>query len=123
QTQTQTPTQTQTQTQTRTRTQPQAQTPTEQPALPIRARVQAVNFVDEPSRSSVIIDLAGTPAGEVRVDRQDAHTLVLTVPGAQLSDNAPRTLDTAEYMGPVLRVQMKQASGAVRLQVDLADHV
>src|SRR5262249_24669248 len=80
-------------------------------------------LVDEAWGSSVIIDLLGTPAGEVRVDRQDAHTLVLTVPGAQLSDNAPRTLDTAEYMGPVLRVQMKQISGAVRVTVDLADEV
>src|SRR5262249_5515045 len=80
-------------------------------------------LVDEAWGSSVIIDLLGTPAGEVRVDRQDAHTLVLTVPGAQLSDNAPRTLDTSEYMGPVLRVQMKQASGAVRVTVDLADDV
>src|SRR5262249_36247160 len=60
---------------------------------------------------------------DVRVERADAHTLVMTVPSAQLSDSAPRVLDTAEYMGPVLRVQMKQLAGAVRVQVDLADDV
>jgi type IV pilus assembly protein PilQ len=87
-------------------------------------RVQGVNFVDEPARSSVILDLSAA-VSDYRVDRADAHTVVLQVFGAQLSEAAARTLDTTEFMGPVRQVQARQdpRTGAVRVTVDLADDV
>jgi len=96
------------------------------PAAPAArpVEVQSIRFVDEPARSSVIIDLSGG-AIPYKIERPDAHTVVMLLSGAQLGESTPRTLDTTEYLGPVrqVRTQRDTKSGGVRVTVDLADDV
>ncbi|HJX55093.1 MAG TPA: type IV pilus secretin PilQ, partial [Polyangia bacterium] len=88
------------------------------------SRVRRIHFVDEPTRSSVIIDLE-EPSG-FAVERPADHRVSLRLDHADLPDDLARSLDATEYLGPVRLISSYQdphARGTVRVDVDLAEDV
>ena len=81
-------------------------------------------FVDEPTRSSVLIYLE-EPSGFV-VERSAGRRVSLRLDHADLPDELVRSLDATEYLGPVRLISSYQdphARGTVRVDVDLAEDV
>ena len=92
--------------------------------LRVPSRVRRIDFVDEPSRSSVIIDLE-EPSG-FSVERSANRRVSLRLDHADLPDELARSLDATEYLGPVRLISSYQdprARGTVRVDVDLAEDV
>ena len=65
----------------------------------VPSRIRRIDFVDEPSRSSVIIDLE-EPSG-FTVERSANRRVSLRLDHADLPDELVRSLDATEYLGPV----------------------
>jgi len=92
--------------------------------LHVLSRIRRIDFVDEPSRSSVIIDLE-EPSG-FAVERSANRHVSLRLDHADLPDELVRSLDATEYLGPVRLISSYQdphARGTVRVDVDLAEDV
>ncbi len=92
--------------------------------LRVPSRVQRVDFVDEPTRSSVIIDLDEPSA--FAVERTGGRRLTLRLLHADLPRGLEQSLDATEYLGPVRVISTYPdpgARGSVRVDVDLADDV
>jgi type IV pilus assembly protein PilQ len=92
--------------------------------LRVPSRVRSIDFVDEPTRSSVIIYLE-EPSGFV-VERSAGRRVSLRLDHADLPDELVRSLDATEYLGPVRLISSYQdphARGTVRVDVDLAEDV
>jgi type IV pilus assembly protein PilQ len=92
--------------------------------LRVPSRIRRINFVDEPSRSSVIIDLE-EPSG-FTIERSANRHISLRLDHAELPDELVRSLDATEYLGPVRLISSYQdpnARGTVRVDVDLAEDV
>ena len=92
--------------------------------LRVPTRVRHIHFVDEPTRSSVIIDLE-EPSG-FAVERPTDRRLSLRLDHADLPDDLARSLDATEYLGPVRLISSYQdphARATVRIDVDLAEDV
>jgi type IV pilus assembly protein PilQ len=107
--------------------------PAEQPRLPSRPRsitlrapsqVRSIDFVDEPSRASVIIEV--DDAAAFAVERLGGRRLSLRLDHSNLPDNLERHLDATEYLGPVKVISTyrdRTSLGTVRVDVDLAEDV
>jgi type IV pilus assembly protein PilQ len=90
--------------------------------LRVPSRVQRVDFVDEPTRSSVIIDL--DEPSLFAVERTAGRKVTLRLPHADLPSGLERSMDATEYLGPVKVISTyRDGSGAVRVDVDLAEEV
>ena len=92
--------------------------------LRVPSRIRRIDFVDEPNRSSVIIDLE-EPSG-FTVERSANRRVSLRLDHADLPDELARSLDATEYLGPVRLISSYQdpnARGTVRVDVDLAEYV
>jgi type IV pilus assembly protein PilQ len=92
--------------------------------LRVPSRIRRIDFVDEPNRSSVIIDLE-EPSG-FTVERSANRRVSLRLDHADLPDELARSLDATEYLGPVRLISSYQdpnARGTVRVDVDLAEDV
>jgi type IV pilus assembly protein PilQ len=92
--------------------------------LRVPIRVRHIDFVDEPSRSSVIIDLE-EPSG-FAVERSAKRRVSLRLDHVDIPDELVRSLDATEYLGPVRLISSYQdprARGTVRIDVDLAEDV
>ena len=92
--------------------------------LRVPSRIRRIDFVDEPTRSSVIIDLE--EPSEFAVERMAGRRVSLRLDHADLPDDLARSLDATEYLGPVRLISSyrdPQAHGTVRVDVDLAEEV
>jgi type IV pilus assembly protein PilQ len=92
--------------------------------LRVPIRVRRIDFVDEPTRSSVIIDLEEPSA--FAVERPSLRRVSLRLDHADIPDELVRSLDATEYLGPVRLISSYQdphARGTVRVDVDLAEDV
>jgi type IV pilus assembly protein PilQ len=92
--------------------------------LRVPIRVRRIDFVDEPTRSSVIIDL--DEASEFAVERPTDRRVSLRLDHADLPDDLARSLDATEYLGPVRLISSYRdphARSTVRVDVDLAEDV
>ena len=92
--------------------------------LRVPIRVRRIDFVDEPTRSSVIIDL--DEPSEFAVEHASGRRFSLRLDHADLPDDLARSLDATEYLGPVRLISSyrdPQARGTVRVDVDLAEDV
>jgi hypothetical protein len=88
------------------------------------SRVRAINFVDEPVRSSVIIDI--DDQATFTVERSAGHRLSLRLDHTDLPDSLARNLDATEFLGPVKIISSYRDPAArttVRIDVDLAEDV
>jgi type IV pilus assembly protein PilQ len=92
--------------------------------LRVPVRVRRIDFVDEPTRSSVIIDL--DEASGFAVERPTDRRVSLRLDHADLPDDLARSLDATEYLGPVRLISSYRdphARSTVRVDVDLAEDV
>jgi type IV pilus assembly protein PilQ len=92
--------------------------------LRVPVRVRRIDFVDEPTRSSVIIDL--DEASVFAVERPTDRRVSLRLDHADLPDDLARSLDATEYLGPVRLISSYRdphARSTVRVDVDLAEDV
>jgi type IV pilus assembly protein PilQ len=92
--------------------------------LRVPSRIRRIDFVDEPTRSSIIIDLEEPSA--FAVERSANRRVSLRLDHADLPDELVRSLDATEYLGPVRLISSYQdphARGTVRVDVDLAEDV
>lgn len=88
------------------------------------SRVRGIDFVDEPSRASVIIDVDDRTT--FTVERLAGRRLSLRLEHSELPDNLARNLDATEYLGPVKIISSYRdpsARATVRVDVDLAEDV
>ncbi len=88
------------------------------------SRVQRIDFIDEPSRSSVVIEL-DSPAA-FAVERMAGRRLTLRLLHADLPRGLERRLDATEYLGPVRLISSFRdpaEARTVRVVVDLAEDV
>ena len=88
------------------------------------SHVRGIDFVDEPSRSSVIIDVED--GATFVVERVAGRRLSLRIDHSDLADGLERNLDATEYLGPVKIISSYREPGArstVRVDVDLAEDV
>jgi type IV pilus assembly protein PilQ len=86
--------------------------------------VSRIDFVDEPTRSSVIIDLE-EPA-DFSVERTTGRRVTLRLHHADLPRGLERSLDATEYLGPVRLISSYRdpdRRSAVLVDVDLAESV
>jgi type IV pilus assembly protein PilQ len=92
--------------------------------LRVPIRVRRIDFVDEPTRSSVIIDL--DEASGFAVEHPTDRRVSLRLDHADLPDDLARSLDATEYLGPVRLISSYRdphARSTVRVDVDLAEDV
>lgn len=92
--------------------------------LRVPARVQRIDFIDDPVRSSVIIE-CDEPAAFV-VERVNGRHLTLRLSHADLPRALERSLDATEYLGPVRTISSYRdpaVRGSVRVDVELAEDV
>lgn len=92
--------------------------------LRVPSRVQRVDFVDEPTRSAVIIDLDEPSA--FAIEKGAGQRLTLRLMHADLPRGLERSLDATEYLGPVRIISTyrdPEARGSVRVDVELAEDV
>jgi type IV pilus assembly protein PilQ len=88
------------------------------------ARIRNIDFVDEPNRASVIIDVDDSTA--FRVERTAGRRLSLRIEHSDLPDSLARHLDATEFLGPVKIISSYRdpaARSTVRVDVDLAEDV
>ena len=92
--------------------------------LRVPSKVQRIDFVDEPTRSSVIIDL--DEPSMFAVERVGGQRLSLRLLHVELPRGLERSLDATEYLGPVRVISTYRdpdSQRAVRVDVDLAEDV
>ena len=88
------------------------------------SHVRAIDFVDEPGRASVIIDI--DESATFSVERMAGRRLSLRIEHSELPDSLERNLDATEYLGPVKIISTyrdRATLGTVRVDVDLAEDV
>jgi type IV pilus assembly protein PilQ len=88
------------------------------------SRVRAIDFIDEPTRASVIIDVDDQTA--FTVERTGGRRLSLRIEHSELPESLERNLDATEYLGPIKVISSyrdRAAHGRVRVDVDLAEDV
>ena len=88
------------------------------------SHIRSIDFVDEPSRASVIIDVED--GATFAVERIAGRRLSLRIDHSDLADGLERNLDATEYLGPVKVISSYRDPGArstVRVDVDLAEDV
>jgi type IV pilus assembly protein PilQ len=88
------------------------------------SRVRAIDFIDEPSRASVIIDV--DDRASFTVERTGGRRLSLRLEHSELPESLERNLDATEYLGPIKVISSyrdRVARGTVRIDVDLAEDV
>ena len=88
------------------------------------SHVRSIDFVDEPSRASVIIDIDDSTS--FTVERLAGRRLSLRLEHSELPESLARNLDATEYLGPVKIISSYRdplARSTVRVDVDLAEDV
>jgi type IV pilus assembly protein PilQ len=88
------------------------------------SHVRSIDFVDEPSRASVIIDIDDST--NFTIERLAGRRLSLRLEHSELPESLARNLDATEYLGPVKIISSycdPLARGTVRVDVDLAEDV
>jgi type IV pilus assembly protein PilQ len=88
------------------------------------SQVRGIDFVDEPGRASVIIDVDESTS--FTVERLAGRRMSLRLDHSDLPDNLARHLDTTEFLGPVKIISSYRDPAArttVRIDVDLAEEV
>jgi type IV pilus assembly protein PilQ len=88
------------------------------------SRVQRIDFVDEPGRASVIIDLDEPSA--FKILRASGTRVSLHLYKTELPQGLERSLDATEYLGPVRVISSYRDPSqrdAVRIDVDMAEEV
>lgn len=92
--------------------------------LRVPSRVSRIDFVDEPARSSVIIDLE-EPI-DFSIERSTGRRVTLRLHHADLPHGLERSLDATQYFGPVRLINSFRAPGhhaTVLVEVELAEMV
>lgn len=100
--------------------------PTRSRSITLRAlsRIRSIDFVDEPARASVIIDV--DDSASFTIERLAGRRLSLRLDHSDLPDSLARNLDATEYLGPVKIISSYRdpaARATVRIDVDLAEDV
>jgi type IV pilus assembly protein PilQ len=88
------------------------------------SQIRSIDFVDEPARASVIIDVDDNAS--FTVERVAGRRLSLRLDHSDLPDSLARNLDATEYLGPVKIISSYRdpaARSTVRIDVDLAEEV
>ena len=88
------------------------------------SHIRSIDFVDEPSRASVIIDI--DDSATFTVERFAGRRLSLRIEHTDLPENLARNLDATEYLGPVKIISSYRdpaTQSTVRIDVDLAEDV
>src|ERR1017187_7373176 len=88
------------------------------------SHIRSIDFVDEPSRASVIIDV--DDSAMFSVERLAGGRLSLRIEHSELPESLARNLDATEYLGPVKIISSYRDPAArttVRIDVDLAEDV
>jgi type IV pilus assembly protein PilQ len=88
------------------------------------SRVERIDFVDEPTRSAIIIDL--DEPSQFVVERQGGRRVSLRLYKTDLPSGLERILDATEYLGPVRVISSYRdpaLRGAVRIDVEMAEDV
>jgi type IV pilus assembly protein PilQ len=88
------------------------------------SHIRSIDFVDEPNRASVIIDVDDTAM--FTVERVAGRRLSLRIEHSDLPENLARNLDATEYLGPVKIISSYRdpaVRSTVRVDVDLAEDV
>jgi len=88
------------------------------------SRVRSIDFIDEPARASVIIDIDDNAS--FTVERLAGRRLSLRLDHSDLPDSLARNLDATEYLGPVKIISSYRDPATrttVRIDVDLAEDV
>jgi type IV pilus assembly protein PilQ len=92
--------------------------------LRARSQIRNIEFIDEPNRSSVIIDV--DEATEFTIERLRDRRVSLRLEHVDLPLALERNMDATEYLGPVKIVSSYRdpnLRGTVRVVVDLAEDV
>ena len=101
-----------------------AQTRQHSVTLRVPSRVSRIDFVDEPSRSSVIIELEEPT--DFTIERSTGRRVTLRLHHADLPKLLERSMDATQYFGPVRVINSYRdpaERGAVRVEVELAEMV
>ena len=88
------------------------------------SHIRSIDFVDEPNRASVIIDVDDSTL--FSIERVAGRRLSLRIEHSDLPESLARNLDASEYLGPVKIISSYRdpaARGTVRVDVDLAEDV
>ena len=88
------------------------------------SHIRSIDFVDEPNRASVIIDVDDSAL--FSVERLAGRCLSLRIEHSDLPENLARNLDATEYLGPVKIISSYRdpaVRSTVRVDVDLAEDV
>jgi type IV pilus assembly protein PilQ len=88
------------------------------------SRVERIDFVDEPTRSAVIIDL--DEPSQYAVEHPGGRRVSLRLYKTDLPRVLERSLDATEYLGPVRVISSYRdpaLRGAVRIDVEMAEDV
>jgi type IV pilus assembly protein PilQ len=95
-------------------------------SITIRApsRVQGIDFIDEPTRSSVVVAL--DEPSQYTIERGAGGRVTLRLLRTDLPAGLERSLDATEFLGPVRIISSYRdpaMRGAVRIDVDMAEDV
>jgi len=88
------------------------------------SHIRSIDFVDEPNRASVIIDVDNSTI--FSIERTAGRRLSLRIEHSELPESLARNLDATEYLGPVKIISSYRDPAArttVRVDVDLAEDV
>jgi type IV pilus assembly protein PilQ len=88
------------------------------------SHIRSIDFVDEPSHASVIIEV--DDSATFTLERIANQRLSLRIEHSDLPDSLARNLDATEYLGPVKIISSYRdpaAQTTVRVDVDLAEDV
>ena len=88
------------------------------------SHIRSIDFVDEPNRASVIIDV--DDIAMFTVERVAGRRLSLRIEHSDLPESLARNLDATEYLGPVKIISSYRdpaVRSTVRVDVDLAEDV
>ncbi len=100
------------------RTRPQSVT------IRAKSHVRRIDFIDEPTRSSVVIDL--DEPSRFQIESWSGHLVTLRLLHTELGRDLQRSLDATEFLGPVRLISSYKDpndQGTVRVDVELADEV
>jgi type IV pilus assembly protein PilQ len=92
--------------------------------LRVPSRVSRIDFVDEPSRSSVIIELEEPT--DFSIERSPGRRVTLRLHHADLPKLLERSMDATQFFGPVRVINSYRdpsERGSVRVEVELAEMV
>ncbi len=88
------------------------------------SRIQRIDFVDEPARASVIIDL--DEPSSFRIQQTGGRRVSLHLFKTEVPRGLERSLDATEYLGPIRVISTYRDPAqrdAVRIDVDMAEDV